>query len=84
MRIGADYGLLVRSIKSYKDRLVIALSTFGHIEVRVTKLDGVPIGSDGWDSDKAEVLELACYDTRGFTFVTSASSGNAYLLNAKR
>lgn len=84
MRIGADSDLLFRSIKSYKDRLTIALSTFGHIEVRVTNLNGVPIGTNGWDSDKADVLGLACYDARGFTFVSVASSESAYLLNAKR
>jgi hypothetical protein len=84
MRIGADSDLLFRGIKSYKDRLAIALSTFGHIEVRVTNLNGVPIENNDWDSDKAEVLELACYDTRGFTFITSASSASAYLLNARR
>lgn len=31
MRIGVDSGLLFRNVRSYKDRLAIALSTFGHI-----------------------------------------------------
>ena len=83
MRIGTDSERLFRTIKSYKGQLAVALSEFGRNEVRVTNLDGTPIRNYSWDSDQAEVLELACYDAGGFTFVTAASSGSAYLLNAK-
>ena len=83
MRIGvADSGFTLRGIKSYQGRLAIGFAKFGHIEVRLTNLEGVPIGNYGLDSDKSEVPSLACYDSRGFTFVTSASSGSAYLFSA--
>jgi hypothetical protein len=35
-----------------------------------------------WDSDKTDVLGLACYDAHGFTFVTVAARNTPYLLNA--
>jgi hypothetical protein len=83
MRIGADSERLFRGIKFYKGQLAIALSEFGHIEVRVTNLDGTPIRNYSWDSDPAEVPVLACYDAGGFTFVTEGASGSAYMLNAR-
>jgi hypothetical protein len=84
MQIGVgDSKLPFRSIKSYQGQLAIGLATYGHIDVRVTNLDGVAAHSYGLDSNETDVLELACYDSRGFTFISGASGGNAYLLSAK-
>jgi len=82
MQIGVgNSGLPFRNIKSYQGQLAIGLTTWGHIEVRVTNLDGVQTTVMTW-TVTANLLELACYDSRGFTFISSAS-GSAYLLNAK-
>jgi hypothetical protein len=84
MTIGeADSTLAFRAVKSYEGKLAIALATFGHIEVRVTDLEGKAIENYRWDSDKVDVLGLACYDVRGFTFVTVAARNSPYLINAK-
>lgn len=84
MTIGeGDSSLAFRAVKSYAGRLAVALATFGRIEVRVTDLEGVPIGNYRWNSDKADVLNLACYDGHGFTFVTVAARNSPYLLNVK-
>jgi len=72
-----------RTIKSYQGQLAIGLATWAHIEARVTTLDGV--ATDSYDLDSNEdLLELACYDSRGFTFISvDQHGGSAYLLNAK-
>jgi len=83
MRIGAgDSGLAFRNIKSNAGRLAIGLAQFGHTEVHMTSLAGDPIRSYAIDGNDADVLSLACYDSRGFTFITGASGSGAYLLNA--
>lgn len=84
MRIGdANSDLAFRAVRVYRDRLAVALGKFGHIEVRLTNLQGAPIGNYHWDSDKKDVLGLACYDGRGFTFVTAASRGEPYMFISK-
>jgi hypothetical protein len=84
MQIGVPgFGLPFPSIKSYQGKLAIGLATWGHIEVGVTNLDGVASESYRLDSNETDVLELACYDSRGFTFISGVSGGTAYLLNAK-
>jgi len=83
MQIGVGGSeLAFRSIKPYHGQLAIGLARFGHIEVHVTNLKGVPTDSYGMDTE-GDVLELACYDSRGLTFISAASHGGAYLLNAK-
>ena len=84
MRIGTDSsGLAFRSIESHAGRLAIGLARFGRIETQVTDLEGTPVESYFTDTDQSEVPRLACYDARGFTFVTAASEGTAHLLRAK-
>lgn len=83
MRIGAsESGLAFRNIKSDAGRLAISLARFGHTEVHTTSLEGNSIRSYAIDGNDVEVLSLACYDSRGFTFITAASGAGAYLLKA--
>jgi hypothetical protein len=84
IRIGAgNSGLAFRDIKSNAGRLAIGLARFGHTEVHMTSLEGIPIRSYAVDGNDTDVLSLACYDSRGFTFITTASGAGAYLLSAK-
>lgn len=83
LRVGADSsGLSFRSIDSHAGRLAVGLARFGHIEVFVTDLKGTPIADYSMDVDKSDVPRLACYDARGFTFVSVASGGSSHLLLA--
>jgi hypothetical protein len=83
IQIGAgNSGLAFRDIKSDAGRLAIGLARFGHTEVHMTSLEGSPIRSYTIDGNDVDVLSLACYDSRGFTFITTASGSGAYLLNA--
>ena len=84
MRIGTNSsGLPFRSIESYAGWLAVGLARFGRIEVHVTNLEGTPIASYAMDTDKSDIPRLACYDARGFTFVTAASGGSAHVVTAK-
>jgi hypothetical protein len=85
IRIGtSDSDLGFMNIQSHAGQLAIGLARFGHTEVHLTTLGGVPIRRYSMDGNEADVLSLACYDSRGFTFVTSASgSGPSHLLSSK-
>jgi hypothetical protein len=84
IRIGSDSaGLAFRSIAPYAGRIALAFAKFGHIEVRVTDLDGAPVNSYQLNIEKSGVPRLACYDEHGFTFITTAPEGSVHLLVAK-
>jgi len=84
IRIGANgSGLAFRGISANAGQLAIGLARFGRTEVHITSLDGGLLGSYNLDGNEADVLSLACYYSRGFTFVGTGSKG-AYLLSAER
>ena len=84
MRIGADSsGLAFRSIEMRGDRLAIGLARFGRIEIHVMDLEGTPVERFVMNTDKSELPRLACYDTRGFTLITTGSKRGVHLVTAQ-
>lgn len=84
IRIGTDSsGRAFRSIESHGDRLAIGLASFGRIELQLMDFEGTPLESYALDTDKSEVSRFACYDNRGFTFITATSAGSVHLVSAK-
>lgn len=75
-------GLGLGSIKYYSGRLAIAFGQFGQESVLVTDLMGKSVASYAMENNKSDFLELACYDSDGFTFLSADSGSNLYLLKA--
>jgi hypothetical protein len=78
----SDSDAAFMNIQSHAGQLAVGLARFGHTEVHLTTLEGTPIRRYSIDGSEADVLSLACYDSRGFTFVTSASGSGPYLLSS--
>jgi outer membrane protein assembly factor BamB len=69
-------------IKAYAGRLAIGFNGSSNL-VMVTDLEGKTIASYTVDRHKPDWPTLACYNSRGFTFVTAYAGKGLYLLNAK-
>jgi hypothetical protein len=85
-KLRVDAGDSVRklgSIKSYAGKLAISFEEFGHVRVYVTDLEGNSIATYSMGTEKSDALDLACYDSWGFTFVSSDAGNNLYLIKAQ-
>jgi len=87
-RVGSsEPGQTAWSIKSYKNRLVFSYQVDDHLQIQVTDLEGNPIAgytiNPKAKPDVVDTLDLACYDSNGFTLITVEASSNLYLLRVK-
>jgi hypothetical protein len=83
----SEPGQAAWSVKSYKNRLAFAYQVGDHLEIQVTDLEGNPVAGYSINPkakpDVVDTLDLACYDTNGFTLITSEAGSNLYLLRVK-
>lgn len=83
LRVDAGDGrFAVRSIRSYGDRLAFGF-TGPTALVMVTDPRGVSIAKYAMDRRPPDLPVLACYDSKGFTFVTAYAEKELYLLKAR-
>ncbi len=73
---------VARDIKSYAGRLAIGFNGRDNL-VLVTDLNGQTIASYTIARHKPDWPALACYDSKGLTFVTTYAEKELYLLKAK-
>jgi len=72
---------VARDIKTQAGRLAIGFNGPNNLVV-VTDLEGKTIASYTVDRHKPDWPSLACYDSKGFTFVTAYAEKGLYLLRA--
>jgi hypothetical protein len=77
---GAEF--VARDIKSYGGRLAIGFVGPDNLVI-VTDLNGKTIANYRIARRKPDWPALACYDSQGFTFVTTYAEKELYLLKAK-
>lgn len=75
------------SIRSYEGRLAFSYPAGDRLEIQVTDLEGNPVAgytiSPKTKPDQVDALDLACYNSKGFTLVTVEASSNLYLMRVK-
>jgi len=83
----SEPGKAAWSIKSYKNRLAFSYQVDDHLEIQVTDLEGNPVAGYTINQkarpDVVDTLDLACYDSNGFTLISTEASSNLYLLRVK-
>ena len=72
-----------RNIASFNGRLAIEfIGPSDLMFVELTDLEGKIIAKYSMERNKPDWPDLACYDSKGFTFVTSYAQKNLYLIKA--
>ena len=83
LRVDADDDHNFRGIASHGGRLAMGFANFGQTIVQVMDLKGNPTGRYAIEGAEGDLLELACYDSTGFTFVTGDADTKPYIIKAK-
>ena len=83
LRIDAGTDYIAGEIKSYAGRLAIGFNSPGdQVLVVITDLEGKTTARYTVNRHKPDWPTLACYDPKGFTFVTTYAEKGLYLLRA--
>lgn len=83
IQVEADDDHNFRAVVSHDGKVAIGLASFGQTIVQIIDLKGNPVGRYTIEGGESDVLDLACYDSTGLTFVTGAASPRPYLLKAR-
>lgn len=82
LQMDADDDHNFRSIVSDGGRLAMGFAGFGQTIIQVMDLKGNPAGRYTIAGAEGDLLDLACYDSSGFTFVTGDADTKPYVVKA--
>ena len=72
-----------RSVAVYGGRVAMSFARSGETIVQVVDLKGDPVGRYMIEKGKSDVLDVACYDSGGLTFLTGSASLRPYIAKVK-